>query len=359
MMSCCNVEREWTSFPVNPEADIHYMQRAMELAALGLGHVSPNPMVGCVVVVDNRIISEGWHKEFGGPHAEVHALERITDESLLARATVYVNLEPCSHFGKTPPCADLIIRKKVKRVVVANRDTSPKVSGNGMERIRTAGISVTEGILEKEGRWLNRRFFVNVEQGIPYVILKWAETADGYIGGPGSKQVWISNSLSLQRVHQWRSEEDAILVGTNTAAFDNPRLSVRDWQGRNPTRIVIDRSLRLPSTLNLFDQSQRTLCYNEKITETVGTIERVKVETNFLPGLLEDILKRGIGSVIVEGGAKTLQAFIDGNYWHEARVFKSGATLGQGIPTPMLRGKLEVQDSSSGDRLSVFTNPAR
>lgn len=331
----------------------------MELAVLGLGHVSPNPMVGCVVVADNRIISEGWHKAFGGPHAEVNALEPVTDESLLARATVYVSLEPCSHFGKTPPCADLLIRKKVKRVVVANRDTNDKVSGRGIERIRAAGITVTEGILEKEGRRLNRRFFVNMEQALPYIILKWAETADGFIGGTEPKQVWISNALSLQRVHQWRSQEDAVLVGTNTAAIDNPKLTVRTGQGRNPVRIVMDRSLRLPSTINLFDQSQQTICYNEKVSKKAGNVEWVKVLSDFIPAMLKDLLKRNVGSVIVEGGAKTLQSFIDGGYWHEARVFKSVNALGQGIPAPLIRGRLEVQDSSSGDRLSIFTNPDR
>jgi len=335
------------------------MRRAMELALLGLGHVSPNPLVGCVVAVDDRIIGEGWHREFGGPHAEVHALESITDESLLTRATVYVNLEPCSHFGKTPPCADLIIRKKVKHVVVANRDTHDKVFGKGIDRIRAAGIEVTEGVLESEGRWLNRRFFANVEQGLPYVILKWAETADGFIGGPGSKQVWISNTLSLQRVHQWRSEEDAVLVGTNTSANDNPRLSVRNWKGRNPIRIVIDRSLRLPSTINLFDHSQQTICYNEKVNETIGAIERVKVESDLIPWMLGDLLKRNVGSVMVEGGAKTLQAFIDGNYWHEARIFKTVNTLGQGIHAPIIRGRLESEDMSSGDRFSRYINPGR
>jgi len=335
------------------------MRRAMELALLGLGHVSPNPLVGCVVTVDDRIIGEGWHREFGGPHAEVQALEPITDESLLTRATVYVNLEPCSHFGKTPPCSDLIIKKKVKRVVVANRDTHDKVSGKGIDRIRAAGIEVTEGVLEGEGRWLNRRFFANVEQGLPYIILKWAETADGFIGGPGAKQVWISNALSLQRVHQWRSEEDAVLVGTNTSAFDNPRLSVRNWKGRNPIRVVIDRSLRLPSTINLFDNSQRTICYNEKVNETIGTVERVKVESDLIPWMLGDLLKKNVGSVMVEGGAKTLQAFIDGSYWHEARIFKSVNTLGQGIQAPLLRGRLESDDMSSGDRFSRYTNPSR
>ncbi len=336
------------------------MQRAMELARLGLGTVSPNPLVGCLVVSDDRIISEGWHKKFGGPHAEVNALAQVEDLSILARSTVYVNLEPCSHVGKTPPCADLLIEKGVKRVVIANRDTHEKVAGRGIERLRAAGVDVTEGVLEKEGRNLNRRFFAWAEQGIPYVILKWAESADGFIAGNDAKQVWISTPLSRQRVHQWRAEEDAVLVGTSTAAIDNPRLSVRDWTGRNPLRVVIDRSLRLPGTLNLFDQSQPTICYNLTKNESKGVVTYVRIEEeNSILSMLNDLVHRNIGSVLVEGGAKMLQAFLDSGYWHEARVFKAPHSLHQGITAPLFRGVLQSEESVSGDRFFIYRNPAR
>lgn len=335
------------------------MQRAMELARLGLGSVSPNPLVGCVVVTDNRIIGEGWHRQFGGPHAEVNALHEVTDSSLLSQSTVYVNLEPCSHVGKTPPCADLIIRKGVQRVVIANLDSNPLVAGKGIEKIRAAGIEVTLGVLEKEGRALNKRFFTRIEQGVPYIILKWAESADGYLGHHDSGPVWISSELSRHQVHQWRSEEDAVLVGTRTAAIDNPRLNVRDWTGRNPLRVVIDTALELPSTLHLFDQSQPTLCYNLVRDEERPNLTFIKLEADeFLHALLADLSKRNIGSVIVEGGAQTLTTFINSGWWHEARIFKSTMELRQGISAPVLRGLLVDEMDLSGDRLSIYKNPS-
>ncbi len=335
------------------------MRRAFELAALGLGSVSPNPLVGCVVVVDDRIIGEGWHQKFGGPHAEVNALETIVDESLLSRATMYVNLEPCSHYGKTPPCADLIVKKGVRRVVISNRDTSEKVAGKGIERLSSAGIEVTEGILEREGRFLNRRFFTQVERKTPFIILKWAESADGFMAVSEPKQVWISSALSRQLVHQWRSEEDAVLIGTNTAAIDNPRLSVRDWTGRNPIRVVIDRSLRLPDSLNLFDRTQPTICYNQQRSDASENLTFVKLSAHdFISELLSDLVSRNVGSVIVEGGARTLEAFIESGHWHEARVFRSTAILRKGIPSPRFRGLLWSEYHSSGDSLDIYGNPA-
>lgn len=341
------------------DKDDIFMRRAFELAALGLGSVSPNPLVGCVVVVDDRIIGEGWHQKFGGPHAEVKALETIVDESLLSRATMYVNLEPCSHYGKTPPCADLIVKKGVRRVVISNRDTSEKVAGKGIERLSSAGIEVTEGILEREGRFLNRRFFTQVERKTPFIILKWAESADGFMAVSEPKQAWISSALSRQMVHQWRSEEDAVLIGTNTAAIDNPRLSVRDWTGRNPIRVVIDRSLRLPDSLNLFDRTQPTICYNQQRSETSENLTFVKLNAHdFISELLSDLVSRNVGSVIVEGGARTLEAFIESGYWHEARVFRSTSILRKGIPSPRFRGLLWSEYHSSGDSLDIYGNPA-
>ncbi len=332
----------------------------MELAKLGLGSVSPNPLVGCVIVTDGRIIGEGWHQQFGGPHAEVNALQSVTDSTLLQKATVYVNLEPCSHFGKTPPCADKLVQTGVQRVVIANRDTNPLVGGKGIEKLRAAGIEVTEGLLKEEGLQLNRRFFARIEQGIPYIILKWAESADGFMATNEKKPTWISNEYSRQRVHQWRSEEDAVLVGTNTAAIDNPELNVRHWTGRNPQRVVIDKSLRLSTSLHLFDQSQPTLCYNLQRNEAQNNLTFVKLnEENFLSDLLHDLSNRNIGSVIVEGGAQTLQSFIAGGWWHEARIIRSKNILGDGVPSPVLRGVPLYDDEITGDRLSVVLNPLR
>lgn len=331
------------------------MRRALELASLGLGYVSPNPLVGCVVVHDGRIVGEGWHQKYGGPHAEVNAIRQVNDHGLLSDATVYVNLEPCSHFGKTPPCADLLVEKRVKRVVIANRDPNPKVAGQGVERLRAAGIDVTEGVLAREGRWLNRRFFTAMEKGVPYVTLKWAETADGFMASSDRKSVWISNERSRQRVHQWRAEEDAILVGAGTAEIDNPRLNVRDWTGRNPVRVVLDPKLRLPSSLHLFDGTQATLSYNCVKSDQKDNLEFIQVgEENFLSKVLADLLLRGVGSVMVEGGPYTLRKFIEAGLWHEARLFRSEKLLRDGIPAPRMTTEAVMTDRATGDALSVY-----
>ncbi len=336
------------------------MHSAIELARLGLGSVSPNPMVGCVVVANGKIIGEGWHKNFGGPHAEVNAIASASEPSLLTESTVYVNLEPCSHHGKTPPCADLLVEKKVKRVVIANGDPNPLVAGKGIEKLRAAGIEVSSGVLAKEGRQINRRFFSTMEQGLPYVILKWAESADGFFGPAVPGKTWISNPLSRQQVHQWRTEEDAVLVGSGTALTDNPKLTVRDWTGRNPLRVVIDRNLSLPRTLHLFDQSQPTLCFNLIRDEKLENLELVKLGADeFLKTLLENLQKRGIGSVMVEGGAKILDAFLESGLWHESRVFTSKEKMGKGLAAPIARGEMVEEDYSSGDRLKTWVNPNR
>ena len=333
------------------------MRRALELASLGLGQVSPNPLVGCVIVHDNKIIGEGWHKKYGGPHAEVNAVNEVLDTALLPESVVYVNLEPCSHFGKTPPCADMLVDKGVRRVVISNRDPNPKVAGKGIERLRAAGIEVTEGVLVKEGRWLNRRFLTNMQKGIPYVILKWAESADGYMASSTREPIWISNERSRQRVHQWRSEEDAVLVGAGTAAKDNPKLNVRGWTGRHPTRIVLDPNLRLPKDLHLFDGTEVTLCYNCVKRDASAKLEYIQVSAaNFLTGVLGDLLSRNVGSVMVEGGPYTLQKFIEAGLWHEARVFRSGQPLGEGVPAPQWTAQAIMTDRSTGDEFSLYRN---
>ncbi len=336
--------------------DEFFMQRCMELAALGRGYVSPNPLVGCVIVHNDRIIGEGWHKKFGEAHAEVNAVAAVGNQELLKESTVYVNLEPCSHFGKTPPCVDLLIRHQVKKVVIANLDTHPKVLGEGIKKLREVGIEVITGILDKQGRELNKRFFTDVEKNRPYIILKWAETADGFIAQANYDSKWISNEFSRQLVHKWRSEEDAILVGTKTVFHDNPQLNVREWTGRNPVRVVIDRFLKLSEKLNVFDRSQQTIIFNVLKHEEHDNLILARVdEAEFLPQLLQDLHKRGIQSVIVEGGAQTLNFFITSGLWDEARIFKAMRSFGgKGIKAPELKGKLSFTETVSTDTLFTY-----
>lgn len=340
------------------EQDELFMQRALELAGLGLGNTSPNPLVGCVMVKEGRILGEGWHRKYGESHAEVNAIESIADKNQLRGATAYVTLEPCSHFGKTPPCSDHLLRVGVKRVVIGTADTNPLVAGKGIKKLVDGGVDVTTGILEKEARRINHRFFTSVEQQTPYLILKWAQTADGFIAPGNREQKWISNLYSKQRVHQWRSEEDAVLVGTHTAHVDNPRLNVRDWSGRNPWRVVIDRSLQLPKNLHVFDGTQPTLVYNCVRAEESANLIHVKVnKQEFLDQMLSDLQARQIRSVMVEGGAQTLRAFIDAGRWHEARIIRSMKSFGNGVLAPELRGQSVREEKIMDDRLSVLVNP--
>ncbi|HOX82080.1 MAG TPA: bifunctional diaminohydroxyphosphoribosylaminopyrimidine deaminase/5-amino-6-(5-phosphoribosylamino)uracil reductase RibD [Chryseolinea sp.] len=332
-----------------------FMHRALELAALGRGMVSPNPMVGCVVVHNDHIIGEGFHRQYGGPHAEVNAIESVEDKSLLKESTLYVNLEPCSHEGKTPPCADLLIHHNVKKVVVSNLDSNPLVAGEGIKKLRTKGIKVITGVLEKEGREFNRRFFTYIEKQRPYIILKWAETADGFIARENFDSKWISNEHSRQLVHKWRTEEDAVLVGSKTTAHDNPKLNVRDWTGRNPTRIVIDRFLKLSDRLHLFDKSQKTICYNLIKHEEHPNLSLIRLdEENFLENMMRDLTKLKIQSIIIEGGAQTLSHFIETNLWDEARTFISQKTFTKGIQAPVLHGNLVSHESILNDTLKIY-----
>ncbi len=346
------------------------MRRALESATLGRGHVSPNPMVGCVIVHDatQRILGEGWHQRYGEAHAERNAITSVRPEDahLLTDSTAYVTLEPCSHYGKQPPCADLLIEKRIGRVVCCNDDPFPLVAGSGFAKLGAAGIPVEVGLLADEGRQLNARFFMSVEQKRPYIILKWAETADGYIGGPDGKPVLISGPLSQRLVHRWRSEEDAIMVGTNTARTDNPRLNVRlvpiqagpiqAGPGRNPTRIVIDKQLRLDAGLNLFDGSQPTLRYNFIRTETIGQTSYVQLSPDrpFLPQLLADLHERRIQSVLVEGGTTLLNSFMDAGLWDEMRVFRSRTVLDAGVRAPIVRGRLISRERVGDDELTMY-----
>lgn len=345
-----------------------FMRRALELATLGRGHVSPNPMVGCVIEHQGRIIGEGWHQHYGESHAERNAIlsVRPEDAHLLPSSTAYVTLEPCSHFGKQPPCADLLIEKRIGRVVCCNDDPNPLVSGQGFQKLREAGIAVETGLLNETGRALNARFFTFMEKNRPYVILKWAETADGYVAGEEGQPVQISGPLSQRLVHRWRAEEDAIMVGTNTARTDNPRLNVRLVPGRNPTRIVIDKQLRLDQHLNLFDGSQPTLGYNFIKTETVGQTSYIQLSPDkpFLPQLLADLHERRIQSVLVEGGTTLLNSFLDAGLWDEMRVFRSqtmlsgvagaGNPVNGGVKAPIVRGQLIGREQVGEDELSIY-----
>ncbi len=348
-----------------------FMRRALELAALGRGHVSPNPLVGCVIVHDQnvgaeRIIGEGWHQRYGEAHAERNAIcaIKVADEHLLPYSTAYVTLEPCSHYGKQPPCANLLIEKKIGRVICCTDDPNPLVAGQGFEKLREAGIPVETGVLAETGRELNARFFTFIEQKRPYIILKWAETNDGFIGNEGGKPLQISGSLARRLVHKWRSEEDAIMVGTNTARADNPRLNVRLWPGENhnnPTRIVIDKQLQLLPALHLFDNSQPTLCYNWLKTETVGQTHYRQLDRDkpFLPQLLADLYDQRIQSVLVEGGTRLLNSFIDAGVWDEMRVLRSPVMLNPAnengaVKHPTVRGRLTSRILIGEDEWSTY-----
>jgi diaminohydroxyphosphoribosylaminopyrimidine deaminase/5-amino-6-(5-phosphoribosylamino)uracil reductase len=336
-------------------SDSLFMHRAFELATKGVGQVSPNPLVGSVVVHRGKIIGEGWHQKYGEAHAEVNATNAVKDKNLLKEATVYVNLEPCSHFGKTPPCADMLIAHQVKKVVISNLDSNPLVSGNGVKKLRDAGVQVVTGVCEKEGRELNKRFFTFMEKKRPYIILKWAQTTDGFIARSNYDSKWISNEYSRQLVHKWRTEEDGILVGTKTAAQDNPNLNVRDWTGRNPIRIVLDRFLRLDAKLHVFNGAQKTIFYNVLKNEEHNNVSLVRVdETDFLNNVVNDLFEQKIQSVIIEGGSQTLSSFINAGFWDEARVFSSDQNFGKGITAPVLLGQLTHEESIMNDKLRYF-----
>jgi len=335
----------------------HFMRRALELASLGMGSVSPNPLVGCVIVHEGRIIGEGYHEYYGGPHAEPNAINSVKDPSLLPFSTVYVTLEPCAHWGKTPPCANLLVEKKVKKVVIGALDSNPLVAGKGVKILESAAIEVESGILEDEVREQNRRFFTFMENKRPYIILKWAQTRDGFVARTDYDSKWISNAHSRQLVHRWRTEEDAIMVGRATAQHDNPRLNVRDWTGKNPIRVVLDSSCQLDTKLNLFDQSQPTLVYNHLRSEETENLSFVQLEKGFgVREILDDLYIRKVQSLIVEGGSQVLNSFLSSRLWDEARVFTGATSFGEGIAAPIINGTLVESLSIQGDLLQVFKN---
>jgi diaminohydroxyphosphoribosylaminopyrimidine deaminase/5-amino-6-(5-phosphoribosylamino)uracil reductase len=341
-----------------------YMQRCLDLAALGLGKVSPNPMVGAVIVHNDKIIGEGYHQQYGQPHAEVNAVNDALSkfdnaEDLFKQSTIYVSLEPCAHYGKTPPCADLLIKHRFAKVVIGCRDPFDKVDGIGIEKLQAAGIEVVVGVLEDECKWLNRRFFTRVQKQRPYVILKWAQTADEFFAPDDNKQFWITGPESRKLVHQWRGEEDAILVGKNTVLADNPQLNVRYGDGRSPKRVVIDRRLELSNDLNVFDQSVETLIFNEIKTDIDGKNKYIALEDfdRYVPQyILYQLYLQDVQSVIIEGGAYTLNAFIAAEVWDEARIFTGKATLTTGIKAPKINGIIAAEIPLGADHLLILNN---
>jgi diaminohydroxyphosphoribosylaminopyrimidine deaminase/5-amino-6-(5-phosphoribosylamino)uracil reductase len=341
-----------------------YMRRCIDLAELGLGNVSPNPMVGAVVVLDDKIIGEGYHHKYGEAHAEVNAINQVIGKfpdysELLKKSTIYVSLEPCAHYGKTPPCVDLIIRHHINKVVVGCRDPFEQVNGKGIDKLKDAGIEVITGILEKDCQWLNRRFFTRVQKQRPYIILKWAQTEDGFFAPDDNSQHWITGMESRKLVHQWRGEEDAVLVGKNTAAIDNPQLNVRFGPGKSPKRVVIDRKLELNPNLNIFDQSVETLIFNEIKTDIAGKNKYIALEDfdRYVPQyILFQLYLQDIQSVIIEGGAYTLNTFIEAGLWDEARIFTGKTHLKKGIKAPILTGKTAGEFTSGTDKLLILVN---
>lgn len=326
------------------------MLRALELAARGLGHTSPNPQVGCVITRNNSIIGEGWHMKYGEAHAEVNAINQVPDQEWLKESEMYVTLEPCSHYGKTPPCADLIISKGIRKVFISQVDPNPVVNGRGIKKLKDAGIMVETGLLENDARILNKRYLTAFHEGRPYVILKWAQSLDGYIARENYDSKWISNDLSRQLVHKWRSEEDAVLVGFNTARYDNPQLNVRNWAGRNPLRVVIDTSLELPKDLKIYDNSQATAIINTIHEDKNQNTEWIKVSPgNMIPPLLKQLCDKGIYSVMVEGGSATISEFIVNDLWDEARVFTGNKMFRSGIQAPELKSQQLYESKNIGD----------
>jgi diaminohydroxyphosphoribosylaminopyrimidine deaminase/5-amino-6-(5-phosphoribosylamino)uracil reductase len=342
-----------------------YMQRCLELASMGMGNVNPNPLVGCVIVSEGKIIGEGYHAKFGEAHAEVNAVRSVTEKYgehtavLLTKATAYVSLEPCAHFGKTPPCADLLIKHQLKRVVIGNRDPFEGVDGKGIQKLKDAGVEVVSGILEQECSQLNRRFFTRIGKQRPYIILKWASTADGYFAPKDAAQQWISGPMAKMMVHKWRTEEDAVLVGKLTAMTDNPQLNAREWEGKNPLRILIDRNLQVPQSNHIFNDHAKTVIFNEHKTEVHGNIHYIQMEDMqyYLPQKIAfQLYLMDIQSVIIEGGANILNQFIHGNLWDEARIFSSSKIWAAGMPAPQINGLIIDQFKIENDTLTVFQN---
>ena len=340
------------------------MQRCLTLAKKGLGSTRQNPMVGCVIVHNNLIIGEGYTSAYGGFHAEVNAIDSVENKEILQKATLYVSLEPCSHHGKTPPCADLIVRYKIKEVIVGTIDNNSLVRGKGIEHLKNNDCKVSVGVLEEECKEMNKRFFTFHDKKRPYVILKWAETRDGFIDIIRKERSeknpnWISNKISQQLVHKWRSEEQSILVGTNTVINDNPRLNVRRWVGENPVRLILDNSLRIPHDFRVFDGSVKTIVFTSSRAMFAKVKENVILEyTDYAKSIPKQICDKlyecDIQSVIVEGGAQILQSFIYDKLWDEARIFIGNSTFGEGLRAPRIEGEIKSIEDVDTDKLKLL-----
>jgi len=339
------------------------MHRCIQLAKNGLGTTYPNPLVGCVIVHDDKIIGEGWHHKAGQAHAEVNAINSMNDATLLREATVYVSLEPCSHFGKTPPCTNMIIDKGIKKVVIGSIDPNPKVSGQGVQKLKDAGCKVNVGVCQKECDELNKRFFTFHLKKRPYIFLKWAQSEDGFIVPKERKQqgpVWITSSHSRQMVHKMRAKEQAILVGTNTVIADDPSLTTRYWKGNSPTRIVLDRNLRIPRDTKVYDGKVKTLFITEKNSDNESNLffEPIDFSEKVAQQICDIAHRHAIQSMIVEGGSQMLQTFIESSYWDEAFVFIGNNTFDAGVKAPKFKGTLVSEEKITTDILQHYKNPS-
>ncbi len=349
---------------VSNQSNEQYMQRCLQLAANGLGHTAPNPLVGCVIVHQGKIIGEGYHQRYGEAHAEVNAIRSVANQELLKQSTLYVNLEPCAHHGKTPPCSDLIIDKKIPRVVIGSKDIHSIVSGKGIEKLTNAGVDVKVDVLVNECYELNKRFFTYHKHKRPYIILKWAQTKDGFIDKERNtldKGInWITGSATKRLVHLWRAQEAAILVGTNTVRNDNPSLTVREVEGENPIRIVIDKNLSLKNDFNIFNRDAKTIVFNslrEEIINPQLSYCKLDFDGTQLSQLLNHLYKQEIQSVIIEGGAFTLNQFITQNLWDEARVLTGNVSFGKGLKAPAISAQQFDQINIGNDSLRTYNNP--
>ena len=337
-----------------------YMQRAIDLALTAKGKTSPNPIVGAVLVYKDNIISEGFHAYAGGPHAEVSCLKDFEISKIQNREQLYlyVTLEPCAHFGKTPPCCDLIIDKGIDNIVIGHQDPNPKVAGGSIKKLKELGKNVLVGVLEAECRSINKPFLVNQEKNRPYILLKWAQSKDGFIARKNFDSKWISNSISRTLVHKLRANLDGILVGKNTTLYDNPRLNVRDWKGNSPVRIIIDPKCKLTKDLKVFDQSINTIVFNEKIEKVSGLIEYISIDfnENWIKSMLTNLYSRDIYSLMIEGGANILNQFIEAQYWDEAYIFVGDVIFKDGIKAPILASNLKGTIDLKNDRLLIYEN---
>ncbi len=343
-------------------ADEQYIQRCIDLALHGQGAVAPNPMVGSIIVHKGVIIGEGYHQQYGGPHAEVNAVNSVLDQTLLSESTIYVTLEPCAHFGKTPPCANLIVEHNFKRVVIGTKDPFSAVDGKGIERIKQANIEVTIGVLEKECQALNKRFFTFHTKKRPYIILKWAQSRDGFLDRLRTAQNatginWITQPETKVMVHKWRTEEAAILVGKNTILNDNPQLTAREYAGKNPIRIVIDPKMQIDSTASILDDEAPTLIYNQvNCSKKSSSNEWIHLEHFTIKEIMDDLYQRSIQSVIIEGGFFTLNEFITSNLWDEARVLVGTPIFEEGLLAPIIDQSTSSRMFYGKDELLIFEN---